>query len=27
MSTLLMAVCGAGFFLLEHFRIGEIGEF
>ena len=27
MSTLLMAVCGAGFFLLERFRIGDVGEF
>jgi len=27
MSTLLMAVCGAGFLLIERFRIGEVGEF
>ncbi|MBC8449135.1 MAG: iron ABC transporter permease [Chloroflexi bacterium] len=27
MSTLLMAVCAAGFLLIERFRIGEVGEF
>jgi thiamine transport system permease protein len=27
MSTLLMAVCAAGFMIIEHFRIGDIGEF
>jgi len=27
MSTLLMAVCAAGFLLIERFRIGEMGEF
>ncbi len=27
MSTLLMLVCAAGFFLIERFRVGEIGEF
>lgn len=27
MSTLLMAVCAAGFILIERFRIGGIGEF
>lgn len=27
MSALLMAVCAAGFVLIERFRVGEIGEF
>jgi thiamine transport system permease protein len=27
MSTLLMAVCGAGLLLIERFRVGEVGEF
>ncbi|MCX6027957.1 MAG: iron ABC transporter permease [Chloroflexi bacterium] len=27
MSTLLMAVCAAGFVLIERFRVGEVGEF
>ncbi len=27
MSTLLMLVCAVGFFLIERFRLGEIGEF
>lgn len=27
MSTLLMAVCAAGFLLIERFRIGDVGEF
>lgn len=27
MSTLLMIVCAVGFVLIEHFRLGEIGEF
>ncbi len=27
MSTLLMLVCAAGFFLIERFRVGGIGEF
>lgn len=27
MSTLLMIVCALGFFLIERFRVGEIGEF
>ncbi|HEX9924903.1 MAG TPA: ABC transporter permease subunit, partial [Anaerolineae bacterium] len=27
MSTLLMGVCAAGFIAIEHFRIGDIGEF
>ena len=27
MSTALMVGCAAGFFLLERFRIGEVGEF
>jgi thiamine transport system permease protein len=27
MSTLLMLVCAASFFLIERFRVGEVGEF
>jgi thiamine transport system permease protein len=27
MSTLLMGVCGAGFMLIERFRLGDVGEF
>jgi thiamine transport system permease protein len=27
MSTVLMAVCGLGFLLIERFRIGDVGEF
>ena len=27
MSTLLMAVCAAAFFLIERLRVGEVGEF
>ena len=27
MSTLLMAVCAAGFLAIERFRVGAVGEF
>jgi thiamine transport system permease protein len=27
MATLLMFVCAVGFLIIEHFRVGEIGEF